>query len=197
MNTRVTLLGLTFLLISGAALAAVPQGRHGLQERQGAPVGRVRPGGAREPQGGERVEGSRRHGLLGRMLHRRQAARGFVRSLEITPEQREAAREVARSLAPLMDEVRPEARAILREARELARSGNREAARALIRSQLRPLIQDAVERAKPAVRPLVASLTAEQRARLEAAAAARGRVFDEERFTGWLTRRLARHGARR
>ena len=126
----------------------------------------------------------------------RQHAREFVRSLEITPEQREAARDVVRSLRPLADEVRPQAHAILEQARELARSGRREEARELLRTQMKPLLQGALERAKPAVRPLVRTLTPEQRARLEAAAAARGRAFDEERFTSWLTRRLARRASR-
>lgn len=185
LNKKATLVACALIVAGGVSFAAVQQGRRPVDGRQQDP--------ALESKG----DHAGRPGRLGRWMHRRQLGRKLVRSLEITEPQKEQARGVARSLRPLVDEVRPRVRDLMTQARELARSGNREAARELLRSELRPILEDAMARARPQVAPLVGTLSPEQRAKLEARAAARGKTFDEERFTRRLTWMLARRGAGR
>ncbi len=185
MNNKAAWIACALLIAGGVSFAAVQQGprtgdvprEHGRHFFERGPGGRL--------------------AFLGDGHKRRQHGRQLLRSLDVSESQKGAARAVAESLQPIVDELRPKVAPLLQQARELARSGEREAARELLRSELRPLCKDALTQAKPLVQPLVGTLTPEQRAKLEAAAAARGRSFDEERFTRRLTWMLARRGARR
>ena len=187
MNKKSVLIACALLVAGGVSFAAAQQQRRVADDPRGE-TGRA---GRLEASVGQH------HGRLGRWLLHRHRAREFVRSLDVTEPQKEQARGVAKSLQPIVDDVRPQVRLLIGQARDLARNGNREAARELLRTELRPLLRDAIERARPLVEPLVQTLTPEQRARLEAAAKAHGREFDQERFTRRLSWMLAIRGARR
>ncbi len=184
MNKQAALIACALLIAGGVSFAAVQQGQRAGEGRQV------------EARGFEHSPGQR-HARFGAGSKRQQRGREFLRSLDVSESQREAARGVAQSLQPIVDELRPQVMPLWKQARELARAGNREAARELLRSELRPIFKDALARAKPLVQPLVGTLRPDQRARLEAAATARGKSFDEERFTRRLTWMLARRGAGR
>lgn len=184
MNKQAALVACALLIAGGVSWAAA-------QESQRAGEGR-----AEHARGFEHVRGQR-HARLRAAHKRQQRGQEFLRSLAVSESQKKAARTIAQSLRPIVDELRPQVMPLWKQARELARSGNRDAARELLRSELRPIVKDALVRAEPLVQPLVATLRPDQRAKLEAAAAARGKTFDEERFTRRLTRMLARRGAGR
>ncbi|MEO6711078.1 MAG: Spy/CpxP family protein refolding chaperone [Planctomycetota bacterium] len=181
MNKNLALITCAILVAGGISFAAVQHGQPPGEGRQD------RPGRLERDAGG-------RHARFGERIHR---GREFMRSLDVTEQQKEQARGVAKALQPIADEVRPQARLLIEQARGLARSGDRAAARELLRTQLRPMLEQAMERARPLVQPLVGTLTPEQRAKIEAAASAHGRSFDEDRFTRRLAWRIARQGTRR
>ncbi len=184
MNKQAALVALALLIAGGVSFAAVQQGQ------------RAGDGPQEHTRRFERVLGQR-HALFGDGHRRRQRGRELLRSLDVSESQKEQARAVAQSLQPIVDELRPRVVPLLKQARDLVRNGDREAARELLETELRPIRKDALARAKPLVQPLVGTLSPEQRAKLEAAAAARGGSFDEERFTKRLAWMLARHGMRR
>ncbi|HTF89990.1 MAG TPA: Spy/CpxP family protein refolding chaperone [Planctomycetota bacterium] len=181
MSKNLALIACAIVVAGGISFAAVQHGQRPGEGRQD------RPGRLERDAGG-------RHARLGERVRR---GRELIRSLGVTEQQKEQERGVAKALKPIADEVRPQARFLIQQARELARSGDRAAARELLRTQLRPMLAQAMERARPLVQPLVGTLTPEQRAKLEAAAAAHGRTFDQDRFTRRLAMRLARRGAQR
>lgn len=175
----------TLLLLGGAAFAFA-------QEPQREP-GRGGAAAARAQHGGDRAHGPHRRG------ERLREARKFVRSLELSEEQRAEARRVARELKPLAEELRPQVREVRDGARELRRTGQREAAREYRKRELEPLREQARERGLPLVRPLIDQLTPEQRAKCEERARAHGREFDPDRAAKRLglflsAKRGHRHG---
>ena len=183
MKTKI-LLGLCgLLLVSGASVAVAEEGsRKPPRGESTRPFHGVRHGA--RPDG--------HHARLRESARRLRRAREFVRSLEITDTQRAQAREAAKALEPLADDLRPRAREILERARAFRSAGDREGARSLLRDELRPPLQGAKTRALPIVEPLIDSLSPAQRAKLEQAARAHGREFDEQRAARRLARVLAR-----
>ncbi|MBI5431220.1 MAG: Spy/CpxP family protein refolding chaperone [Planctomycetes bacterium] len=191
------LLGLGGLLLLGAATTAFAQEPERARVREHARLERgaergEHAGGQRAPgqraerrhAGGQRAAGQHAGGgrQRGERLRQRvQDAKRFVRSLELTPKQREELRRTRRELAPIAKELRPEIREVLGGARELRRAGRREEAREYLRQELKPLRQEANERGMPLVRPLIDRLTPEQRAKCEERARAHGREFDPDR----------------
>jgi len=183
MKTKTALIACALLVVSGISFAAVQDGERRTEGRQ-AHAGRLQRGFGL------------RHARPGQLQQRRQHGRELLRSLDVSEAQKEKARGVAKSLQPIAEGVRAEIRPLLQEARELARAGDRKAARELLRAEVRPILENALSRATPLVRPLIGTLSPEQRAKLESAASARGKTFDEERFTRRLVFVLARRGAR-
>lgn len=187
MNTKI-LLGLCgLILLGGAAFGAAQEG------------GRGRPDGAPRARQARTMRTADRDGASGRgMRERLRQGRKLVRSLDVTPAQRELVREAARELAPLSKDLRQQARTLLEKARTLRRDGDREGARAVLRNELRPMLDRAKPDAERAASPVLRSLTPEQRTKLEAAAQRRGKQFDEQRFAQRLGLALtSRRGQRR
>jgi hypothetical protein len=184
------LLGLTGLLLLGGATVGFAQERERARRHDGPAVERnanpderargerFRGGETRGPEAGAPEQ--RRFGGE-RLRERVRDARRFVRSLDLTPEQREDLKAARRELAPIAKELRPEVREVLDGARELRRAGKRAEAREYLRQELRPLRDEARERGLPVTRPLIDQLTPEQRAKCEERARAHGREFDPER----------------
>ncbi|MCK6446509.1 MAG: Spy/CpxP family protein refolding chaperone [Planctomycetes bacterium] len=147
-------------------------------------------------EGRGQVQGEHRGRRGERLLERVQDAKRFVRSLELTEQQREELRRMRRELAPIAKELRPELRDVRDGARELRRAGKRAEAREYLRQELRPLRAEARERGLPLVRPLIDQLTPEQRAKCEERARAHGREFDPDRAARRLGAVLGLHGMR-
>jgi len=119
-------------------------------------------------------------------------ARRFARELEFTDTQRDLARQEAQALAPAARAARDEVRAIRDAARTRARDGDAAAARTEARLQLGSLRERTRTVFAPHGRALIQSLSPEQRARIEARLAARGKTFDVERASERVGRWLAR-----
>jgi Spy/CpxP family protein refolding chaperone len=177
-----TLAGLAVLAGSSIAIAA-DQG-HGAAGRRGHDgSAQAEPGRAHFQRGllGTRGGGD---GLGARLERRREAiARRIGQRLDITDAQREQFRAQARSVAPVTEQVRGEARAIFERARAAVQSGgDRAAVREQARGEMKALFQRSFPQLQPAARAMVEQLTPEQRAKLEAAAAARGKTLDQSRL---------------
>lgn len=163
---------------------------------QGQREGRAR--GAGDPADGRRgaeTRTERRADRIERRLERLERARRFVRELDLTDAQRALARQEAQALAPAAKAAREEARGILDAARERRRGGDREGAREQAREQLKGLRERTRAEFTPHGRALIQSLTPEQRARIEARLAERGRTFDAERASERVGRWLAHRAA--
>lgn len=166
----------TLLAATAIAQESTGHGRHDGQGQDDHPGRRQRPHG-------------RRH-------HRRPPVpNGFLRSLEITDAQRGIALQEARLAAPIAESARDEARRILARAWAQAQNGgDRQALRESVRAQIKTLRENAFTNVEPLARRLLSTLTPEQRARIEAAAKARGRSVDEDRLVRraafLLTRRM-------
>ena len=167
MNTKLYALPLALLVLAGTVYATTGQDRARRQDHR------------------ERAARAER-------FERARAGREFLRGLEITDAQRQLALEEARAIAPRARELRREAMRIRQEAREGVRTGDREAIRAQTRERLRALRERARAELAPHGRALVDSLTPEQRAKIEARLAERGRTFDAQRASERAARWLAR-----
>ena len=120
----------------------------------------------------------------------RAGLRGFLRSIDATPEQRAVAREQARAAGPVARSARSEGRRIRVEA--LRGQGSD---RAAARARILELRERTLESLRPMAQKLISTLTSEQKRKLEHAARARGRELDDarlEKLVSWL---LTRHGA--
>jgi hypothetical protein len=164
---RTRTLALTGLLLAVFAAAPVP---------------------AEAPDGSTTVEqdGRRRRRRVRRRPPVPQQVRELVRSLDVTPEQRELARAEARRLAPIAQDARQRARELVRRVRA------DETSHAAAREELHALRAETRAALLPHGRRIVDSLTPEQLQRLERAAAARGRTFDPDRLAARVARVLAR-----
>jgi len=123
---------------------------------------------------------------------RRAGARKFVRSLDLTEAQRALVRQETLGLAPAARAAHDEARAIREAARARGRDGDREGARAQAREQMRALRDRTRAEFAPHGRAVIQSLSPEQRARIEARLAERGKTFDAERASERVGRWMAR-----
>src|SRR5262245_24873469 len=114
---------------------------------------------------------------------------------DLTPAQRSAVRAEVKRAVPQLQELRARARQLIREARAQGRMTPE--SRQALRDSLRSLRDEARRDLLPSARTILASLTPEQRARIEAAAKARGLSLTEaqleERMAARLQRRLAMH----
>ncbi len=167
MNSKRFALPLALLVLAGTVYATTGQDpalRHGRRDRASR---------------AERVERVRQ-------------GREFLRGLEITDAQRALALEQARAIAPRARELRREALRIREDTREGVRTGDRDAIRAETRGRIRELRERARVELAPHGRALVDSLTPEQRAKIEARLAERGRTFDAQRASERAGRWLAR-----
>jgi hypothetical protein len=138
-----------------------------------------------------------RHPRLARAIRAKaQAREGIQRlldSLAATDAQRAVALEAARAAEPIARQARAEALAIRSEV--LAQhGGDRQAAREEMRERIGELRQRTLASLAPHAQAVLATLTPEQRAKLDEAAARRGRTLDEERLlriTSYLLTRPA------
>ena len=137
-------------------------------------------------------DGHGRHLMRWLRGDRRIERREFVRSLEITNEQRVRALQAARAVQPAVESARAQALKIIAEARAANPNGDRAAIRETVRAKIQALREQARAEVEPSARALVATLTPEQRQKLAAFAKTRGVTFDENRFTARLGRMLAR-----
>lgn len=137
-------------------------------------------------------QGRRERATRSERFERVRQGREFLRGLEVTDAQRALALEQARAMAPRARELRREALRIRQEAREGVSTGDREAVRAETRERIRALRERARAELAPHGRALVDSLTPEQRAKIEARLAERGRTFDAQRASERAGRWLAR-----
>jgi Spy/CpxP family protein refolding chaperone len=119
--------------------------------------------------------------------HRRAASIAFLASADVTNEQRALVLEKARAAAPILAESRRQARTIVAEAWVAAGAqgaqSDRAAVRAAVREKLKTLRAETKGRIDVLAKEVVASLTPEQRQKLEARAAKRGRTLDDARLT--------------
>ncbi|MCY2961523.1 MAG: hypothetical protein NTY35_15275 [Planctomycetota bacterium] len=186
-TTKTVALGLASLSV--LATLAMAQGRAEQHGQVGEPGQHARRGAEARF---ERHAG--RHG--GRFAQ----ARKFVRELELTDAQRDLARQEAQLVGPAARAAREEARAIVQAARARAQGGDREGARAEAREQLKLLRERTRAEFTPHGRALIQSLTPEQRARIDARLAERGKTFDvdkaSERVGRWLARPRVQERAR-
>ncbi len=148
-----------------------------------ATVTRAGPDGRRGPR-------FDRQGQTERQQHARERG-AFLRGLEFSDAQRALALQHARAVEPLAREARREALRLRLEARDRQRTGDPEALRADLRQRLQALRERARAEILPHGRVLVAALTPEQRAKIEARLAERGRTFDAERAAARVARWLA------
>ena len=100
-----------------------------------------------------------------------------------------AAEEIARLRAGLRERAAAEFLAARREAKA-APSADRKALRSRVRERVKALRTEVRGPALEAGRRVAASLTPEQRARIDAAAKAKGRTVDDERLARFFARRL-------
>ena len=125
----------------------------------------------------------------------RQERRDLLASLGVTDEQRRTALAKARAAAPIVTSAKDEARRIVAQAWAAAAkdpAGDRKALRESVRAQLKALREKTRGQVEPLAKDVVASLTPEQRAKLDDAAAKRGRTVDEARLTRRVARMLSR-----
>jgi hypothetical protein len=201
-----TLAGLAVLAGSSMAIAAA-QGHGGLGQRGDGGSAKGEPSREQFQRGLFGVHGSgggggRDQGLGARLERRREfIAHRIGQRLGITDTQREQFRAQAQTVAPVVEQVRGEARAIFERARAAVRGGgDRAAVREQARGELKALFQRSFPQIQPAARAMVEQLTPEQRAKLEAAAAARGKTLDQnrlERGAALILMRRARPEAQR
>jgi hypothetical protein len=202
-----TLAGLAVLAGSSIAIAAA-QGHGGLRQRgdggsaKGQPSREQFQRGLFGVHGGGGGGGGRDQGLGARLERRREfIAHRIGQRLGITDTQREQFRAQAQTVAPVVEQVRGEARAIFERARAAVQGGgDRAAVREQARGELKALFQRSFPQIQPAARAMVEQLTPEQRAKLEAAAAARGKTLDQsrlERGAALILMRRARPEAQR
>jgi hypothetical protein len=140
--------------------------------------------------------GGRRGALRDRFRRAmRQERRDLLASLNVTDDQRRTALEKARAAAPIVSAARDEARRVVAQARAAAAkdpAADRKALRESVRTQLQALRERTRGQVEPLAKDVLASLTPEQRAKIDAAAAKRGRTVDEGRLTRRVARMLAR-----
>ena len=143
-------------------------------------------------RGGERFERARQ-----RIIGRREVMRRRIgERLGITDAQREELRARVERVRPIVEQTRSEAREILERARVEAQTGDRAAVRERTRGELKALAERCRSELGNDARSLVGTLTPEQRAKLEQAAAARGRQLDDERLERGARRLLVRKNCR-
>jgi len=142
----------------------------------------------------------RRAAMRGRVhravKHRRAASIAFLASPEVTNEQRALVLEKARAAAPILADARRQARTIVAEAWASATADgakpDRRAIRASVKDKLKTLRTETRGRIEVLAKEVVASLTPEQRQKLEAVAAKRGRTIDEARLTRFAMALISR-----
>ena len=100
-----------------------------------------------------------------------------------------AAEQIARLRSDLRERAAAEFLAARRDAKA-APAADRKATRARVRERVKALRTEVRGPALEAGRRVVASLTPEQRARIEAAAEAKGRAVDDDRLARFFARRL-------
>jgi Spy/CpxP family protein refolding chaperone len=126
---------------------------------------------------------------------RRARANRLIRSLDATDAQRALVLEKARAAAPIVAGARDEARRIVARAWVAAgeKAGtDRKSIRAGVREEMKALRERTRAQVEPLARDVAASLTAEQRAKIEAAFAKKGRTLDDAKLTRIAARLISR-----
>jgi len=202
MKSQFVLITAGVALLAGSSLAvAAAQGHGGHGKRGDTSSEKSEPTENSQPTRGEfrhglfGVHGGGGQGLRARLEQRRELiAHRIGQRLGITEPQREQFRAQAKTVAPLTEQVRGEARGIFERARAAVQSGgDRAAVREQARGELKALFQRSFPQIQPAARAVVEQLTPEQRAKLEAAAAARGKTLDQSRLERGAALFLMRH----
>lgn len=145
---------------------------------------------------GARGARSGRHQRARQLLQRKRGrTMEFLRSLQITDQQRQTMLDKARAVAPIVETAKTDARKLIAQAWAQASKDatvDRRALRAGVKEQVKALRAKAWTQIEPLARDVVATLTPEQRQKFTEKAAKRGKTVDDAKLAKFMGRLISR-----